>query len=1099
MSNTANKSLFSAADIAVITGKPRPTGEQQLVIESELGKQSLVVAGAGSGKTQTMASRIIWLIVNGVVDPSKILGLTFTRKAAGELKTRVLRSLESVVSCETDKLSKAQFKALENVRQKIDESTPEIYTYDSFVGSVLQDYGAAYGYGSGRLISSATEWQIAERIVEAHAAGIPHLPSEKVNSLMKYVIALNNEINSHLIEIDELRKSISLWRAKFERYIAEYSLSKKESEVLRDYVKEDKPKNFEARLGLLELVEKLQEYKKKIGVMNFAEQTALTVRMLEEQPEVRNQVANKYEVVLLDEYQDTSIAQMRLLSSLFKEKTVTAVGDPNQAIYSWRGASSESMGAFQSFFPGASKDPFTLSISWRNDENILAAANHVAAPLRDKSLVHVPELYSRSEYVKCGKGEVVVDYRSADDEAYTDMAEYFKKNWYHYNHLRKGASKRRTAAILCRSHQTIQAVVSKFKSLGLPVVAVSKQDVLSSPTSRFIRALLAVAENPDNGDQLMILLDSLRIGAEDIRTLYNSVSGKDYPRAHLYWALQHVNDVYPRNLSSAARQRCLALREKIKSVQENIDLPLSELIRISASLLGLTLEGRIKGSGISLSHIETLIQLANEYTEDSVYTSLKGFLAWLDLYEEHERINGTDAIVEDFDQIQVMTVHAAKGLEWDIVAIAGLSNLKFPSIKYYSGVGDGETPADKGWLDSVYQVPYELRGDGRYLPRLSLDSARLDDTGKAINFIDFMIRVGSMKLAEERRLAYVAFTRAREKLFLSGSAFYGRTKKPKDPAVFLTEKMNEADAASFWDCDFISRKVVDAISDEENPKSGKTPVGVWPRLGRLETESNFKAAVEGVNAAIGRAITPGDSPLWKEALLLHQISMENPGYGTLDFDLFRASGLGRDLREPTDSLRERLRPIPKEPSLSAKLGNVFHAWARQEIMRDSFLDEAFDDLEAPVLPARQAKQLQKLRNNFRHLPFLRDKVGLEVETDMGFNLIEGMGEPIEIRGVADAILEDVNSGEIWIVDWKTGASPQPSDYQYLVHQLGVYRLGYKQRYPDIPMENIKSAYVYVSENKVIDFAEIISCLGIGEYDQNYLMSCLGKIRGAAAD
>src|SRR5690606_8691661 len=207
--------------------------------------------------------------------------------------------------------------------------------------------------------------------------------------------------------------------------------------------------------------------------------------------------------VLLDEFQDTSEAQMVLLSSLFagQRMPLTAVGDPSQSIYGWRGASATTLTSFPTVFPvGERPAPvLPLSTSWRNAERILTVANNVSSTLRRRSEVPVAELRPRP-------GADVGRVRAARLLTHRDEADYVarwvRSHWLDEQDRPTGVS----AAVLCRNRAQFDGIVQALRDRGLPVEVVGLGGLLSAPEVADLVALLTVAQDPTRGDALMRLL-----------------------------------------------------------------------------------------------------------------------------------------------------------------------------------------------------------------------------------------------------------------------------------------------------------------------------------------------------------------------------------------------------------------------------------------------------------------------------------------------------------------------------------------------------------------------------------------------------------------
>ncbi|WP_250448128.1 UvrD-helicase domain-containing protein, partial [Actinotalea sp. C106] len=351
---------LSAVQIAELLGQHRPTDEQVAVIEAPL-EPLLVVAGAGSGKTETMASRVVFLIVNGLVDAEQVLGLTFTRKAAGELSDRVRRRLRAVRL------------ALGQDARRSALAVPTVSTYNAYAAGLVGDHALRLGLEpSARLLGEAGRWQLAHDLVEQWTSDleVDLAPS----TITTAVLDLAGALAEHLVDPEELRHEAQ----RLVDRIAEAPTLAKVTATQTRLVQEVRA-SLQLRSRLVDLVEAFAERKREDDVMDFADQVAVAARLAREVPEVGAGERARYGVVLLDEYQDTSVAQLELLRHLFGSGTeagrghpVTAVGDPHQAIYGWRGASAGGLARFPDHFPGADRptEVLALATSWRNDRTV---------------------------------------------------------------------------------------------------------------------------------------------------------------------------------------------------------------------------------------------------------------------------------------------------------------------------------------------------------------------------------------------------------------------------------------------------------------------------------------------------------------------------------------------------------------------------------------------------------------------------------------------------------------------------------------------------------------------------------------------------------
>ncbi|KGM01093.1 hypothetical protein Q760_03835, partial [Cellulomonas cellasea DSM 20118] len=442
--------VLSAARIAELLERPSPTPEQVEVIESPL-RPSLVVAGAGSGKTETMAARVVWLLANGLVAPEQVLGLTFTRKAAGELGDRVrqrLRHLARAATAQGLVLPGLPLAASGLDPGLLDLARPTIATYNAYAASLVTDHAMRLGVEpTSRLLGEAAQWQLASQVVESWTGDLD--TEAAVSTVVEALLELSGALDEHLLTPDEARAGI-------EGIIEAIQATPPGTPPRAPYAPITKLLGLLGeRTRLLELVADYRARKRAADALDFGDQVALAARLAREVPEVGSGERARYRVVLLDEYQDTSYAQLALLGALFGDgHPVTAVGDPHQSIYGWRGASAGGLERFPSTFPvveldedGATRRPadvHLLSTSWRNDEAILEAANHAALPLRRASTrVEVPELAARPG---AGPGLVQAHVAATLEEEAAAVARFVAERW---RPAGPGVA-RVTAAVLCR-------------------------------------------------------------------------------------------------------------------------------------------------------------------------------------------------------------------------------------------------------------------------------------------------------------------------------------------------------------------------------------------------------------------------------------------------------------------------------------------------------------------------------------------------------------------------------------------------------------------------------------------------------------------------
>ena len=369
--------------LAAALGLPPPTDEQAEVIAAPA-RPALVVAGAGAGKTETMAARVVWLVATGQVLPEQVLGLTFTRKAAQQLGARVRSRLRRLAGSRLlDELDPSGQR-----RADVLAGEPTISTYHAYAGRLVGEHALLLpAEPAARLLGQTATWQLAHRVVTSWAdeLEVDVIPS----TVTGWLLGLAGEMGEHLVEPAAVR-------ALAERVIHDLSTAPRgkgqraePSQTYRRWIETQR-----RRGELLPLVEAFSARKRAERAVDFTDQLAIAARVAAQHPEVGATERAAFRAVLLDEYQDTGYAQRVLLRALYgtmpgapvrpDDPAVTAVGDPCQSIYGWRGASAGNLLRFRTDFPSVDgpAEEYGLLTSFRNPPEVLELANVVSAPLR---------------------------------------------------------------------------------------------------------------------------------------------------------------------------------------------------------------------------------------------------------------------------------------------------------------------------------------------------------------------------------------------------------------------------------------------------------------------------------------------------------------------------------------------------------------------------------------------------------------------------------------------------------------------------------------------------------------------------------------------
>ncbi|MFT4230649.1 MAG: ATP-dependent helicase, partial [Microbacterium sp.] len=543
---------LSAAAVAAALGQFPPTAEQTAVIESPL-RPALVVAGAGSGKTETMAARVVWLVANGIVRRDEVLGLTFTRKAAGELAERIQQRLQRLSEFERRGLLPALgdlhaagrldvFFALERERDAGDAPAaqldarrvraldalaagvgaraeppdpdallhrPTVSTYNSFADSVVREHAVRIGRDAEAVVlSESAAWLLMRRVVLASDDERLQTRGEALRSIVDAALRIARDGVDNLVDLDRLEAFPALFADVLDR-----PSTRKGTTVYADVARA--ADSVDALALLAGLARAYDAEKRRLGVLDYADQVAGALQVARSHPAVAAQLRERYRVVLLDEYQDTSVVQTDLLAALFGGTAVMAVGDPHQAIYGWRGASAGNLGGFAAAFAAAEGcGEHSLLTSWRNSVGVLAVANAVLAPLAATAPVAVQPLRARPQ---APRGEVEAVFE-ADLDAEADRV----AAWFEDVRMRRFAAGRTTTgAMLFRSKKHMVRFGEALGRRGIPHRILGLGGLLSTPEVVDVVAAVRVISDPTAGSALIRLLAGPRwaIGLADLREL----------------------------------------------------------------------------------------------------------------------------------------------------------------------------------------------------------------------------------------------------------------------------------------------------------------------------------------------------------------------------------------------------------------------------------------------------------------------------------------------------------------------------------------------------------------------------------------------------
>ena len=1149
--------MISAAELAADLGIPAPTAEQAAVIEGPLAP-GLVIAGAGSGKTETMAARVVYLVATGQVRPEQVLGLTFTRKAAAALSQRVRRRLRMLGGSDLVRLD-----VMDGVG-----GDPDIGTYHSFGGRLIADFGPLAGVEpAARVLTPTGAWQLARRVVGRWDGDLnTDLGPDQVTERL---LAISGALADHLTDVDALSDALDRLLATLRSAPPTARQQSALHSALVGHVK-----RLQDRQWILPLVQAFTDAKREQGVIDYADQMQIAAGLVQRHPRIGVALRDKYRVVLLDEYQDTGHAQRVILRTLFGAGAidavpghpVTAVGDPVQSIYSWRGASASNLPRFVTDFPQDESAPATsteLLTSFRNPASVLALANDLSASIRSGPSAPVPVGELRTA-PGAGPGEVRHGLFAtvADEDAW--LARSIAQRW--REAMDSPAAAPPTTAVLLRRRSDMAATADALRAAGLPVEVVGLGGLLDEPEIGDLVATLRVLVDPTAGAAAIRLLTGARwrLGIADLEALAQRArelvrqsrpvsapgrSGRDSVREAVAQALSGedidawclvdaISDPGPAQRYSPEGHRRLArCAAQLRRLRSKMGQPLPDLIADLERALGLDIEVQL-GSPAGRAHLDAFADVVAEVAATGA--GPKELLDYLDAAAEREDGLTPGEVPATSGRVQVLTVHAAKGLEWELVAVPHLTEGVFPITR-------GST-----WLGDAAQLPPDIRGDRDELPMLSLPpDGNQKDVADAL--AAHAAEFGQLRLTEERRLLYVALTRAEQVLLVSGHHWGASTTKPAGPSDFLLEA---ADLAKNWAPADEWAPAPDPA--ESNPLTAQPRVAQWPvdPLGARRADLRAGAdLVLGAMAGMARgdhhgAEHSGDDPAG---------SMSGPAAAVAaatDMNLSLVPGPERSPAEAHDAAEHRLdrdvdAGIDQDEGIDPSAGNHHSAgidrgdlgpdpfgWAadvttllteRAGLDRSSVevelpgtvsvsaLVELADDPQAlarrlrrpvPVEPAphlRRGTAFHQWLERFfrgealldvRDLPGAGDRwAGEDVEFDrLRTTFLDSPWAnkvPIEIevpfatriaglgvRGRVDAVFADPDGG-LTVVDWKTGSPPPPARRAALGVQLACYRLAVAEL-SGLPLERVRAAFHYVPTGTTVAPVDLLDAEGIAD-------------------
>ncbi|WP_022871823.1 ATP-dependent DNA helicase [Nesterenkonia alba] len=1222
---------FSPAHLAEVLGTNTPTAEQQSVIrggtliDGEVHRgldPMLVIAGAGSGKTQTMADRVVYLVANLAVRPDQILGVTFTRKAAAELKQRVTGQLgqlvrRGVVSVEEILSGRPDPEDLAEQRRRRwatdgleDLLAPSVSTYHSYASSLVRSYGTHIGIEPEAVqLTEAHAWQLAHGLITTLHTGedVPeHLhqlaarlaeAERSASALTDAVLNLTGELAEHLVTAEELQAWIADRLHGYHREYGEKPTTPKKLAEAVDGLLE----KLSFRPVVAALAEEYQKIKRDKNFLDFGDLLLRAEEITRRSPAAVAAERDRYRVVLLDEFQDTSHAQLQLFHHLYGQgHSVTAVGDPNQSIYGFRGASAGQLFTFPTTFTTAEGNPaaqHVLTIAWRNAPTILSVANRLIDPFRyaptsseedhtspqnhrettahggdpdhDDAEHHTPTEppgayltrdWNRQMRLQLRRvtGELAAEddaiasdgirlrpnpYLTREDEpgrialhwagdaaeearAIADELEaaYLRQNRAkgHRGDIRHPdpsvhPDKRVRAAVLARKRDQLLVLQQELRARNIPCELTGLAGLLSTPEIQEVCTYLTVLADPSRNDMVFKILAGprFRLGARDLHRLGQFAAEQNRPSRdgeaeEQVTLLDAVLRTVHRHRARARGQQprlpdvseaALIRLEEFADLTEALDGVAAQgpvaLIEHVMHTIGLTVELDVKYAGGSraVQRLAEFTAWAESFESDHEERSLQAFLEWLEVAESQEGGFAIPEVEPNPDAVQLMTIHAAKGLEWTIVAVMGLQQDSLPNL--------GASAIKDRWTAKDGALPGPLRGDAASIPAWN-DTGQGSWEGWVDAAEDYKENARTFTEEEERRLAYVAITRAEEELILTGTQFFSARKRPVGPSSYFyaaaeqlgrsseveqlvaqaQERVTSNAAAhtyftAEWPFEPLDGPAVERTVYDDDGERVEGPVLITPHR-EPKPSQLVRQAAEYVTAQLGQENLPGLDELDEHTRFVLSTAQAKAASARLPDQITATHMVG--FAEAPERLAQQLqRPIPQKPAVALRRGTAVHAWLEQHFDSIETTLPGFEDLGLDDSLV-QKFQLEQVRSTFEQsdwanrrafdveLPFALALAGTTVRGQI--DAIFGVGDDGRELTVRDRKFwyglptaernAHMQSARHWhLVDWKTGAVPADRDtLQHRLLQLAVYKHAFAETF-GVDRENITVSFYYV--------------------------------------
>lgn len=917
----------------------------------------LLVAGAGTGKTTVITRRIAKLIQDKVVTSDQILALTFTDKAAAEMEERV------------DALLPLGYTDL------------WISTFHAFGERLLQEYALDIGLPHQfRLLNETQQWLLLrEHLDELQLEYYRPKgnPTKFITALTRHFSRLKDELvtpEQYLEYADTLSLNLDQEQAQAD-----------EAQRVRE---------------LAHAYHLYQQVLLQENALDFGDLIFQTVRLLKERPAILQQIRNKFQYILVDEFQDTNLSQYELIKMIAApHNNILAVGDDDQSIFKWRGASVSNILHFKQDFPQARQ--IVLTENYRSGQPILDLAYQFIQQ-NNPDRLEVKLGIKKNLVAKSGTSGVITHLKATtvEGEAHRVVQQLIELKQQHLDWTWNDF------AVLVRANDHADCVLPLLERAGIPYQYVSSSGLFLKPIILDLLSYLRVVENSHNGMALYrtLTMTVWKLSPEDVMAIMQYTSRKPMSLLDALKQSRAIPGVsLPGHVTIEKLLNLLSQHARLVKDKHS-----GEAMLKIVEDIGLMKWMTDQDQGVAAQYLiwlNQLFQMVTAFEQAAQDKRLKYFLEQIDLMLEAGDAGSLKANIEQGpESVKVMTVHAAKGLEFQAVFVLNLVDKRFPSVSRSEPIS----------------IPDEL--------------------------VKEVLPEGDSHLQEERRLFYVACTRAKQFLFFTSAEDYGGTRKKK-PSRFLVE------------C---------GLADVTAEPTGLVSFAQTSSTIPVERSVVIQHTPETFSFSQFEAFDRCPWQYW------YRFVLRVPAPGNF------AASFGRSIHDTLLEFFKRL-----QAKTINNQGTLFGPSATSDQLTDQDLLKIFEDKwQGDWYQSQKAEQEYKQvgRKCLKEFYQLHQSAWPQVKyLEKGFSL---KIKDIHVKGKidrVDAVKDSTN--QVNIIDYKTGKWNEKKDF----NQLFLYALAIQEVFQEDPYS---VGYYFIEENKTLDKPVTSQAL---DHTRQWILDMAGKI------